>query len=110
MTATPAGEHEALGPRFPHGMRNAAAAYASSASTHVAAYEELPGHHPLAVRNLISTTNDESYHAFASELPPRDLAWVRVVGFLWCARPSDVPAVPRRRRLLVQLLQHLQRR
>jgi hypothetical protein len=51
-------------------MRNAAMAYASSASTDVAAYEDLPGHHLLAARNLIATTNDESYHASASELPP----------------------------------------
>jgi hypothetical protein len=51
-------------------MRNAATAYASSASTDVAAYEDLPGHHLLAVRNLIATTNDESYHGSASKLPP----------------------------------------
>jgi hypothetical protein len=57
-------------PRFPHGMRNAATAYASSASTDVEAYEDLPGHHLLAIRNLIATTNDESYHGSASELPP----------------------------------------
>jgi hypothetical protein len=69
-TATPAWEHEDLEPRFPHGMLNAAAAYASSASTDVAAYEDLPGHHLLAVRNLMATTNDESYHGSASELPP----------------------------------------
>jgi hypothetical protein len=70
-TATaPAGEHVVPEPRFPHGMRNAAMAYASSASTDVAAYEDLPGHHLLAVRNLITSTNDESYHGSASELPP----------------------------------------
>jgi hypothetical protein len=51
-------------------MRNAAAAYASSANTDVAAYEDLSGHHLLAVPNLIATTNDESYHGSASELPP----------------------------------------
>jgi hypothetical protein len=51
-------------------MRNAAMAYASSASTDVAACEDLPGHHLLAARNLIATTNDESYHVSASELPP----------------------------------------
>jgi hypothetical protein len=45
-------------------------AYASSASTDVAAYEDLPGHHLLAARNLITTTNDEYYHGSASELPP----------------------------------------
>jgi hypothetical protein len=36
----------------------------------VAAYEDLPGHHLLAVRNLIASTNDESYHGSVSELPP----------------------------------------
>jgi hypothetical protein len=50
-------------------MCNAAAAYTSSTSTDVAAYEDLPGHHLLAVRNLIATTNDESYHGSVSELP-----------------------------------------
>jgi hypothetical protein len=70
MTATPAREHEAPRLQFPLGMCNTAVAYASSASTDVAAYEDLPGHHMLAVRNLIATTNDESYHGSASELPP----------------------------------------
>jgi hypothetical protein len=51
-------------------MRNAAMAYTSSASTDVVAYEDLPGHHLLAARKLIATTNDESYHSSASELPP----------------------------------------
>jgi hypothetical protein len=46
------------------------ATYASSVSTDVAAYEDLPSHHLLTVRNLIVTTNDESYHGSASELPP----------------------------------------
>jgi hypothetical protein len=50
-------------------MGNAATVYASSASTDVAAYEDLPGHHLLAARNFIATTNDESYHGSASELP-----------------------------------------
>jgi hypothetical protein len=39
-------------------MRNAVMAYASSASTDVAAYKDLLGHHLLAVRNLITSTND----------------------------------------------------
>jgi hypothetical protein len=51
-------------------MRNAATAYTSSASTDVVAYEDLPGQHLLAVRNLVATTNDESYHGSASELSP----------------------------------------
>jgi hypothetical protein len=69
-TVTPTEEHVTPEPRFPHGMRNAAMVYVSSASTGVAAYEDLPCHHLLAVRNLIATTNDESYHGSASELPP----------------------------------------
>jgi hypothetical protein len=67
---TPTGEHAAVGPQFPYGMCNATTTYASSASIVVAAYKDLPGHHLLAVRNLITTTNDESYHGSASELPP----------------------------------------
>jgi hypothetical protein len=69
-TATPTGERVAAEPQFSHGMRNATTAYALSASTDVAVYEDLPGHHLLVVRNLIATTNDESYHSSASELPP----------------------------------------
>jgi hypothetical protein len=51
-------------------MRNTMMAYASSASTDVAAYEDLRSHHLPAARNLIATTNDESYHGSASELSP----------------------------------------
>jgi hypothetical protein len=51
-------------------MRNAATTYASSVSIDMAAYEDLLGHHLLVVRNLIATTNDESYYGSASELPP----------------------------------------
>jgi hypothetical protein len=36
----------------------------------VATYDDLPGHHQLAVWNLISTDKDESYHGSTSELPP----------------------------------------
>jgi hypothetical protein len=57
-------------PQFPHGMHNTAAAYASSASTDVAVYEDLPGHHLPAVRNVIATTNDVSYHGSANDLLP----------------------------------------
>jgi hypothetical protein len=72
-TAAPTEERVAPEPRLPHGMHNVATAYASSASTDVAAYEDLPGHNLLVVRNLIATTNDESYHGSASELPPSSL-------------------------------------
>jgi hypothetical protein len=63
------GEQAAAGPQFPYGTCNTTTTYASSVSTDVAAYEDLLGHHLLAVRNLIATTNDESYHGSASELP-----------------------------------------
>jgi hypothetical protein len=102
-TVTLAGEGEASGPRFPHGMRNAATTYVSSASTDVAAYEDLPGHHLLAVQNLVATTNDESYHGSASELPPATSHGYAKWDFSG-ARPGDVPVVPRCRRLLVRLL------
>jgi hypothetical protein len=55
--------------QFPRGMCNAATAYASSTGTDMAAYDDLPGYHLLAARNVIAT-NDESYHGSASELPP----------------------------------------
>jgi hypothetical protein len=51
-------------------MRNAVMAYASSASTDAVACEGHPGRHLLAARNLTATTNEESYHGSASELPP----------------------------------------
>jgi hypothetical protein len=51
-------------------MRNAAMAYASSASTDVAAHGGCPSRHVPAARNLTATTNDESYHGSARELPP----------------------------------------
>jgi hypothetical protein len=70
LTVAPTGEHAAAEPQFPYGMRNAAVVYASPVNTDVVAYEDIPGQHVLAVRNLIVTTNDESYHGSASELPP----------------------------------------
>jgi hypothetical protein len=66
----PTGEHKTVLPQFPYGMRSIVVTYASSASTDVAAYEDLPGQHLLVVRNLIATTNDKSYHNSASEPPP----------------------------------------
>jgi hypothetical protein len=57
-------------PQFPHGMRNAAMAYTSSAGPNVAVREGHPGRHVPAARNLAATTDDESYHGSTSELPP----------------------------------------
>jgi hypothetical protein len=59
MMPVPAEERVAPEPQFPHGICNAATAYASSAGTDVAAYDDLPGYHLLVGRNLIAT-NDES--------------------------------------------------
>ena len=42
-------------------MRNAAATYASSVSTNMSAYEDLPGHHLISIRNLIVSSPDDSY-------------------------------------------------
>jgi hypothetical protein len=44
--------------------------YASSASTDVTARGGRPSRHVPAARSLTATTNDESYHGSASELPP----------------------------------------
>jgi hypothetical protein len=44
--------------------------HASSASTDVAAGGSLPSRHAPAARNVAATTDDESYHGSASELPP----------------------------------------
>jgi hypothetical protein len=64
------GERVVSEPQFPHGMRNAAMAYASSAGPNVAACEGHPGRHVPAARNLATTTDDESYHGSTSEPPP----------------------------------------
>ena len=55
--------------RFPFGMRNTAArTYASSISTNLTEYEDLPGHHLLSIRNLITSSLDESYPETASSI------------------------------------------
>jgi hypothetical protein len=77
----PTGEHTTVGPQFPYGMRNAMTTYASSASTDVAAYEDLPGHHLLAVRNLIAPQTMSRIIARPASYP-RDLTQVRRVGLL----------------------------
>jgi hypothetical protein len=41
-------------------MRTTAANYASSVSTNMSMYEELPGHHLFAIRNLIASSPDDS--------------------------------------------------
>jgi hypothetical protein len=69
MATAPAGERAVPEPQFPLGMRNVAMAYASSASTDVAARGSRPSRHIPTARNLTATTNDESYHGSASELP-----------------------------------------
>jgi hypothetical protein len=56
VVTAPAGERAVPEPQFPHGMRNAAMAYASSISTDVAACRGHPSRHLLAARNLTTST------------------------------------------------------
>jgi len=48
-------------------MRSSAMIYASSVSTDMSAYEDLPGHHLLSIRNLIASTPDSSYPGSSDE-------------------------------------------
>ena len=57
----------ALSP-FPFGMRNAATTYASSISTNMSAYKDLPGHHLITIRNLIASSPDDSYPDTADDI------------------------------------------
>jgi len=66
-TATPTEGHAVRPPRYPYGMRASAAVYASSVITNMSAYEDLPGHHLLSIRNLIASTPDSSYLDSADE-------------------------------------------
>ena len=53
---------------FPFGMRSNVATYALSVSTNMSAYEELPGHHLFAIRNLIASSPDDSYPEMAGSI------------------------------------------
>jgi hypothetical protein len=106
----PTGEHTIPEPRFPHEMRNAATAYASSASTDVAVYEDLLGHHLLEVRNLIASTNDESYHGSASELPVATSHGYAEWDFSGVLDPVTFQRFLEACGLLVRLLRHLEHR
>jgi len=58
----PVDEGEAAAPpELPFGLRNAAATYASSVSTSLSAYADLPGHHLRSALDLISTPPVSSY-------------------------------------------------
>jgi hypothetical protein len=67
----PTWEHATAESQFPYGMRDAATTYASSASNDVAAYEDLPDHHLLAVRNLVATTTTSRTMALPASCPSR---------------------------------------
>jgi hypothetical protein len=98
------GECSVSGPRFPIGLRGATTAYVASANTHAATRRARLGRHISAARDPGASTDEEWSHGSASELPPatshRHAEW----DFFRCARPSDVPSVPRRHGLLVRLL------
>jgi hypothetical protein len=70
MATAPAGERVVSEPQFPHSMRNAAMAYATSASPNMAARKGHSSRHVLSARDLVATADDESYHGSTSELPP----------------------------------------
>ena len=53
---------------FPLGVCTTAATYASSVSTNMSAYEDLPGHHLLSIRNLIVSSPDDSYPDTADDV------------------------------------------
>ena len=67
VIAMPTEGLEAKPPRYPYGMRAPAATYASSVSTNMSTYEDLPGHHLLSACNLVSSTPVSSYPDSADE-------------------------------------------
>jgi hypothetical protein len=64
------GEHSVSGPRFPLGLRGATTAYVASANTDATPRRARSSRHAPAVRNPSASTDDESSHGPASELPP----------------------------------------
>jgi hypothetical protein len=61
VVAIPPEENAAKPPLFPFRMRTLAANYVSSVSTNMSAFEDLPEHHLLSIRNFIASTLDSSY-------------------------------------------------
>jgi hypothetical protein len=103
----PAGERSVSGPRFPIGMCGATTAYNDNANTMMRKVP--PGRHVLVARDPSASAGDESSLG-SLRAATGHLAWIRGVGLLRRAGPSDVQTVPRRHGLLVQLLRRLQRR
>jgi hypothetical protein len=62
---------------FPFGLDSVAQAYASSVSTSMSAYEELPGHHLRSTLDLIASTPASEY-LDSTETPDTEL---RVTAF-----------------------------
>ena len=63
----PPKEGAAMPSPFPFGLRTPAAVYASSVSTNLSAYEDLPGHHLISICNLIASPPDSLYLDSADE-------------------------------------------
>lgn len=51
----------------PFGLRNATATYASSVSTNMSTYDNLPGQHLVSIHNLVASTQDDSYPELEEE-------------------------------------------
>jgi hypothetical protein len=101
----PAGERVVPEPRFPHSMRNTPHPPAQTwqrTRTFPATTSWGPG------------TSSPPPMTSSTTAPPAScrphLAWIHGVGLLRRTGPGDVPAVSRRRELLVRLLRRLQRR
>jgi hypothetical protein len=59
-------------PAFPYGLDPVARAYASSVSTSMSAYEELPGHHLRSTLDLVASTPASEY-LDSTETPDTEL-------------------------------------
>ena len=65
--AVPPEENAAKPPLFPLGKRTPATTYASTVSTNMSVYEDLPGHHLILIWNLIASSPDSPYPDSADE-------------------------------------------
>ena len=88
-----------------------AASYASSSSTNLAEYEDLPGHHLLSIRNLIASSLNDSYPEMASSIAD-DICFFMdnfTAEEAEDCGPRRFPFVPAHGGLLSHLLRGLQR-
>jgi hypothetical protein len=68
--AAPVGERSVSGPRFPIGLRGAAAAYVANTNTNATMHRVPPGRHVLVARDPSASAGDESSLGSVDALPP----------------------------------------